>query len=133
MRRAAGIFAASVLVLGAAKPAPPLGTTAAGRDRLASTGGSALPSRDPMAGKGGLTLPGAPRALSVSTSGPVRGLGPRLAARIRRDGEDAPQLFAARGLTRAMIEKAGGTVRAELGPILAGSMSGRAIRELAPS
>lgn len=63
----------------------------------------------------------------------IRGLGTRIAARIRRDGLDHPQRILARGLDRTAIESYGGTVTAELGPIIAARMSGRAILELAPS
>src|SRR5438128_2923142 len=67
-----------------------------------------------------------------TTSPPVRGLGVRLARKIREDGTDKVQNFVARGLSRQAIEDTGGVVTAELGPILAGAISGAAIVRLAP-
>lgn len=64
---------------------------------------------------------------------PTRGLGARLASRIRRRGLDARQHILARGLDRAAIEGRGGEVTAELGPIVAAYLDGRSILELAPS
>jgi subtilisin family serine protease len=68
----------------------------------------------------------------ASTSRPVRGLGPHLARKIRNDGPEAMQRFIARGIDRRAIEALGGSFGAEIGPILSGTLSGEAIRTVAP-
>ncbi len=62
----------------------------------------------------------------------IPNVGARLASRIRRDGLDREQSILARGLTREAILTQGGVVTAELGPIIAARLSGRAIQTLAP-
>jgi subtilisin family serine protease len=65
------------------------------------------------------------------TSPPVRGIGARLAAKIRREGPGRLQHILVRGVDRRAIEAYGGRVTAELGPIAAAYMRGSEIVELA--
>lgn len=76
--------------------------------------------------------PKAPRSTVLRRSLPVPGLGPRLAARIREGGPARRYRFIARGLGKSDVEAHGGVVTAEVGPILGGLLSGRALRLLAP-
>lgn len=62
----------------------------------------------------------------------VPGLAPRLQAQIRETGHDHPLRFVAKGLGRPAIEAAGGVVTAEIGPIVAGRLTGENILILAP-
>ncbi|MCK6547852.1 S8 family serine peptidase [Myxococcota bacterium] len=78
-----------------------------------------------------LDAPRIVRPQTLRTSPPIRGLGPSLARALRRD-PDGVHRFAARGLSRADVEAHGGVVTAQLGPILAGHLSGAAIVALAP-
>ena len=73
------------------------------------------------------------RRFIVRESPPVRGLGPRLAARIRTEGPLAPQRFVAHSMDAQAIRKAGGQVHAELGPLVAGTLMGQELVRLAPT
>ncbi len=97
-----------------------------------ATLGAAPPLGTGGGGDGTIPLepPHHPRRIATSPS--IPGLGPRLAAKIRAGGPDDRYRFLTRGLTRRAIEAAGGVVTAQIGPILGGVASGRAIRILAP-
>jgi minor extracellular serine protease Vpr len=115
---------------------PPSGPNDAPIDAIDASIDAPADPRRPARGPANIPLDGAGVAVrrgvhTLRTSPPVRGLGPSLAAKLRR-APDAVHAFAARGLSRASIEAHGGVVTAELGPIVAGRLSGSAIARLAP-
>ena len=69
----------------------------------------------------------------VRLSTPVRGLGPRLAARIRTEGPLSPQRFIAHSLDEEAVRMSGGQVDARLGPLVAGTLAGQDLLRLAPT
>lgn len=89
--------------------------------------------------------PALPRGLGLSPSTPVaraavirrsvsvRGLGARLAARIRAEGPVAPQHFIAHSLDENSVREAGGQVSTRLGPLVAGILTGEELLRLAPA
>jgi minor extracellular serine protease Vpr len=101
---------------------------------FAATLGTAPPlARDPGRRDAPVVVPPARRVhRTVQTSPSIVGLGPRLAAKIREGGIDREYRFLASGLPRRAVEAAGGTVTAEIGSMIAGTASGRALRILAP-
>lgn len=81
-----------------------------------------------------LGAPGADRWVfsELERSPPVPGLGPRLAAALRRGGPDQRLRFVARGLGPAELSDEGASVTAQLGPIISGTSVGHALLRLAP-
>jgi subtilisin family serine protease len=70
---------------------------------------------------------------SIVRSMPRRGIGTRLARRIREDGATTVQPFIASGLSREDVLRERGAVSAQIGPILAGRLTGEALLRLASS